>query len=68
MIVVKVSELMGRHRINQRQLCQMTGIRPGTISQFWHGTTKRIEIEQIDKLCRILKCQPGDLFEYVQEQ
>jgi len=67
-VVIKVSELMGRHRINQRELTALTGIRPGTVSQLWHGTTKRIEIEQIGKLCQVLKCQPGDLFEYVSDE
>ena len=67
-VIIKVSELMGRHRINQRELTKLTGIRPGTVSQLWHGTTKRIEIEQIGKLCQVLKCQPGDLFEYVSDE
>ena len=68
MILIKVSNLMGKYKLNQKQLCDLTGIRPNTMSQLWHGTTKRIEIEQIGKLCQVLKCQPGDLFEYVPDE
>ena len=59
---------MGKRKITMKQLSIMTGIRPNTVSQLWHGTSRRIEIEQISKLCQVLKCQPGDLFEYVPEE
>lgn len=65
MINFKVAELMGRHRLTQKALAEMTGIRPNTISALWHGTAKRIEVEHVEKLCIALKCQPGDLLEYI---
>lgn len=65
MINFKVAELMGRHRLTQKALAEMTNIRPNTISALWHGTVKRIEVEHIEKLCIALKCQPGDLLEYI---
>ncbi|MFB5192939.1 helix-turn-helix domain-containing protein [Alicyclobacillus fastidiosus] len=65
MIRIKVSELMGRHRINQKRLSEITGIRPNTVSALWHGTAKRIDFEQMDKLCEALDCQPSDLFEHI---
>ncbi|WP_018130281.1 helix-turn-helix domain-containing protein [Effusibacillus pohliae] len=67
MIRIKVAELMGRHKLTQTKLAEMTGIRPNTVSALWHGTIKRIEIDQINRLCKALKCQPGDLFEYVSD-
>jgi putative transcriptional regulator len=67
MIIIKVAELMGKNKLTQKALAEMTGIRPNTISALWHGTIKRIEIDQIDKLCVALKCQPGDLLEYIPE-
>lgn len=68
MINFKIAELMGKHRLTQKALSEKTGIRPNTISAFWHGTAKRMEVEHIDKLCAVLKCQPGDLMEYVSEE
>jgi len=68
MMIIKVSDMMGKRKITMKQLSIMTGIRPNTVSQLWHGTSRRIEIEQISKLCQVLKCQPGDLFEYVPEE
>jgi putative transcriptional regulator len=28
------------------------------------GRVRRLDTRTIDKLCRVLNCQPGDLFEY----
>jgi Predicted transcriptional regulator len=65
MIYFKVAELMGRHRMTKKALSEKTGIRPNTVSALWHGTAKRIEVEHINKLCKTLDCQPGDLLEYI---
>lgn len=51
--------------MTQRELADKTGIRPATISALYHETIKRIEIEQIAKLCEVFNCQPGDIFSYV---
>jgi putative transcriptional regulator len=67
MIRIKVAELMGRNKMNQKAVAEATGMRPNTVSQLWHGAAKRIEMDQIEALCKLFKCQPGDLFEYVEE-
>lgn len=67
MIEIKVAELMGKHKLTKKQLSMMTGIRPNTISALWYGTAKRIDIRQLDALCKALKCQPGDLLVFVEE-
>jgi putative transcriptional regulator len=67
-INLRVAELMGKNRLNQKQLSEMTGIRPNTISAMWRGEAKRIELEQIDKLCKALNCTPGELFEYIPDE
>lgn len=68
MIRIKVSELLGRHKMTQKSLSEKTGIRPGTVSALYHETVKRLEIEHLDKLCEVFNCQPGDLLEYVPDK
>jgi len=68
MIVIKLSDMMGKRKIKMKQLSIMTGIRPNTISELWHGTSKTVNVEYLDRLCIALECQPGDLFEYVQDE
>lgn len=66
-IKIKVSDMLGSHKMSQKNLSDKTGIRPATISALYHETVKRIEIEHMEKLCTAFNCQPGDLFEYVNE-
>ena len=68
MINFKVAELMGRHKLNQKALAELTGIRPNTISALWHGTIRRLDVEHIDALCQAFNCQPGKLLEWVPEE
>lgn len=65
MINIKVAELMGKNKLTKKALSDMTGIRPNTIAALWNGTAKRLEIDQIDKLCAALNCQPSDIMEYI---
>lgn len=65
MVRIKLSELLGKHKMNQKTLSALTGIRPATLSKMYYEETKRIEIEQIDKICAVFDCKIEDLLEYV---
>jgi putative transcriptional regulator len=65
MINIRIAEIMGKRKITKKALADATGIRPATIGLLWQGTSKRIEIEYLDSLCRVLECTPGDIFEYI---
>ncbi|KSU86557.1 hypothetical protein AS180_17870 [Priestia veravalensis] len=65
---IHLSEWLGKKKWTQKQLAEITGIRPATISALYHEDVKRIEIEQMNELCKAFECQIGDLFEYVPDQ
>ena len=56
---------LARKKMTQKRLAEITGIRPPTISQIFLGTIDRIPVDVLDRICRALDCQPGDLMEYV---
>lgn len=59
---IHVSEWLGKKKMTQKQLADITGIRPATIHAYYHETVKRIEVEHMVALCEAFGCQPGDLF------
>ena len=59
-----VSDWLGKKKMTQKELSDLTGIRPATISALYHDKIKRIEVEQLAKLCEVFDCQPGDLIMY----
>lgn len=65
MIIFKVYQKMAERGFHTRQsLADAAGINPTNLGRIVKGKVTRIDVETIDKLCRALDCQPGDLLEY----
>ena len=67
MIKIKVSDMLGKFKWSQKDLADKTGIRPASINTMYHETIKKIDVEHIDKLCKIFNCSIEDLLEYIPE-
>lgn len=69
-IEFKLSEVMGRHRINQRQLAEAARVRPAAINALYHGARERVDVEQLAAVLDGLNTLTGrtytvaDLLEY----
>ena len=68
MIRIKISDLLGKHKMNQKTLANLTKIRPATISKMYYEETKRIDINQLNSLCKAFNCEISDLLEYVPDK
>lgn len=60
-----VKVMLARRHMTQKQLAEQTGVRYDTISKISLGTISRVPVDVLDKMCKVLDCQPGDLMEYV---
>ena len=67
MIKFKAKVLLATREMTQKELAERTGIRPPTVSAICTGTVKHLPVDALDKICKVLDCQPGDLLEYVKE-
>lgn len=67
MIKFKVKVLLAMREMTQKELAERTGIRPPTVSAICTGTVKHLPVDALDKICKVLDCQSGDLLEYVKE-
>ncbi|NEP60358.1 MAG: helix-turn-helix transcriptional regulator [Symploca sp. SIO2G7] len=56
---------MADREVNYKELAEATGMHPGTISKLKNNLPNRLDIETLTKLCKALKCQPGDLLVYI---
>ena len=56
---------MGEKRLRISDVMRDTGINRGTITRLYQETAERVELESIEKLCRYLDCEIGDIFELV---
>lgn len=65
MIVFNLRVEMAKRKINMQQLSDITGIRRATISAYFNETYKMIGKDHLDILCKVLRCTPTDLIEYI---
>jgi putative transcriptional regulator len=63
-----LSKLMGIHKMNIQDVHEKTGLHRNTIASLYHEKALRIELNAMEKLCKLFNCQPGDLFEYIPEK
>jgi putative transcriptional regulator len=68
MLTCKISTLLGSHRMTQKELSKLTGIRPNTISGYYNDTFKLIDRKHVEKFCQVFNCTPNDLFEYIPDE
>ncbi|MBE5819918.1 MAG: helix-turn-helix transcriptional regulator [Clostridiales bacterium] len=68
MIKIKLSDLLGKHKMTQKALADATKIRPATISKMYYEETKRIDISQINSICKVFDCEVSELLEYIPDK
>lgn len=61
MIRILLSARLGERRWTQARLAQETGIRAATINEMYHEMTDNISLEKLDKICRALHCEVGEI-------
>jgi len=68
MIKIKLSDLLGKHKMSQKALSNITHIRPATISKMYYEEVKRIDIKQLDNICKAFNCEISELLEYIPDK
>jgi putative transcriptional regulator len=67
MLRCHLSRLMGERKMKIVDVARATGLHRNTVTLLYQERATRIEIEAIEKLCALFRCEVGELFEYVPE-
>ncbi|MDK0821711.1 helix-turn-helix domain-containing protein [Clostridium perfringens] len=67
MIKIKLSELLGMHKMTRKKLAELVGVRPNMIGDMYNGKIKKIDIEVLNKICIIFDCKIEDILIYIPE-
>lgn len=62
----KLFDFLARREMKRTDLIELAGISSPTLAKLSKGQT--ITTETIERICRALKCQPGDIMEYIDEE
>lgn len=63
-IVIRIDVMLAKRKMSVSELADKVGITLANMSVLKTGKAKAIKFSTMAKICRVLDCQPGDLFEY----
>lgn len=64
MIRCHLARLMGEHKMKIVDVARETGLNRNTISLLYKETAQRIDLDALDKLCKLFDCEVGELLEF----
>ena len=67
-IRINIDVMLAKRKMSVTELSEKVGITMANISILKNGKAKAIRMDTLDKICRSLGCQPGDIPEYVEEE
>ena len=67
MIVINIDVMLAKRKMSVTELSEHVGITLANMSILKNGKARAIKLETLDKICRALDCQPGDILEWRNE-
>ena len=64
MIIINIDVMLAKRTMSVTELSNRVGITMANISILKNGKARAIRVETLDKICKALDCQPGDILEY----
>lgn len=68
MIIIKLSELLGKKKMTRKALAELIGARANTIGDLYNEKVRRIDLKLLDSICNTLKCNLNDLIDYIPDK
>ncbi|NJC27941.1 helix-turn-helix domain-containing protein [Neolewinella antarctica] len=66
-IVINVDVMMARRKMRSKELAEKIGITTANLSILKTGKAKAIRFSTLEKICKALDCQPGDILAFEEE-
>jgi putative transcriptional regulator len=63
-IIINIDVMLAKRKMSVTELSERVGITMANISILKNGKAKAIKVDTLDKVCRALGCQPGDILEW----
>lgn len=67
-IRINLDVVLAKNKMSVTELSERVGITMANISILKNGKSKAIRFTTLDKICEVLKCQPGDILEYIEKE
>lgn len=68
MIIIRLDRVLADRKMRLNDLAAQVGISNVNLSYLETGKVKAVRFSTLDAICKVLKCQPGDILEYVEDE
>ena len=67
-IIVNLDVIMAKRKMSSSELASRIDITMANLSILKNNKAKAIRFSTLEAICRALKCQPGDILEYIVDE
>ena len=67
-IIINLDVMMAKRKIGLVELAEKIDLTPANLSILKNNKAKAIRFSTLEKICKELGCQPGDIIEYSEEE
>ena len=67
MIIIRLDRVLADRKMRLNDLAAAVGISNVNLSCLKTGKVRAIRFSTLNAICRVLRCQPGDILEYVED-
>jgi putative transcriptional regulator len=68
MIIFNIDIMLAQRKMSLTELSEKVGITLANLSILKTGKAKAVRVDTLNRLCRALDCQPGDLLEFREDE
>lgn len=66
-IVVRIDVELAKRKMSVGEFAERIALTPANVAVLKNGRAKAVRFSTLEAMCQVLKCQPGDLLEWVEE-
>lgn len=67
-IVVNLDVMLAKRKMSSGELAEKIGITQANLSILKTGKAKAVRFSTLESICKALRCQPGDILEFVEDE
>ncbi len=67
-IIINIDVMLAKRKMSVTELSERVGVTMANISILKNGKAKAIKVATLDKICRALECQPGEILEWKEDE
>ena len=67
-IILRLDRVMADRKMSLNELSEKVGVANVNLSKLKNGRVSAIRFSTLEAICDVLKCQPGDLMTYIENE